>query len=1153
MPKGKGKKPSGSNKKKNRSSAGTSSQHSYGSQYDNGNTPSLDQGMYHTYKLKTQSFRDRIQKLLPKSTKLKSVSDLNRACDVIFDNAVSCDDGSQSDGSERQTKSNDNDGKTMSFVIPHEIILDLDVSIKLRSAFGISYGANSDKGHAYMLSTLEYCRKKLKQARSILKIKRKHAHFGVSRIADLQQNDEQKSSSNRYEYLTGSYDDNEDMENDDITITEDMVKKGTYPTLSPPEEPEEYYSIEEDLIKGSDRFQAIAFMLSIEQHMKAVSIEYEEMKKARRFERENIHYFQYEAKHNKDEVQCYRSKFSDLQFLLKSTVVTNMAIESVQSMEAALMVDRPHLSDLYSIIAVIFLPNYVAKIESMMKEREHQNDYLVKKFVGKIVGIVFHDGGSNLLDDAVKTFVQQSKLDYKKVYHEAEVIRNVMKFETISAMEEHLNPEMVDQLTGVYETKPHTWMDGSYYIGEDRCIFNTQKILQRRFNQIIYGTKFRGLEPFGGDVWIEDEVPAKKIRGDLDQLLSSEILPELIAWCDYRISPIGCIRSLPYIKELLPLVHLMRTHVEKLFDENKNNRLLPVPISLTFGIHALLTSIFELQGCGDVKRLAKFTKASFNTLFEQIEDVSNSDFAKQAYTFGETVSSLASCKNFVRSAGPPASATSEQHAFWNPVVGGQLLLFAVYSINICVGSAKVSGVGQLHLTLHLYHALKESKLIGDDEGPFLKMLDGIFDKTRKIWMGSRPINGEFEKKFHVSVRRKQKILPGEISASYKRVVERDFSEDIDDHVDDYCEPGMEKADKPFYDFISKAEMTKIIMNEVEMDIKPVNLFKVALILHEFVVGLGDAMGWCDMIVKDHIYEREKGSKGKLFSYDIGIKYQTYIKCMEQFFKGLDSLSDQSKETDNTNPGLDHDKAARFMVHFFNNVPEESYRYFRDGIEDMIRESQESYRALEEIKLDDFIRAKDLKERGNASFKKGKLAEALVSYNCAVQHYGSKTGPPGHQRETLVNIMSNIALIHHKKKSFSDAEEYATRALKIDPYHNKCLLRRAKVCYEISMNTPDGDYEKLSRALMDLMKCEFVLEQNKKEQVELETKVVLAIRKFNFFNKFGLVECMQIIKRITLFLDQNMTGTKTLWEDFSSCNTQNLDVMGALFRGLSNRI
>lgn len=153
MPRGKNKKVAKANKKKPRSSKPSaprpSSQNANDSQSDDNNQISsritsfaksknsnstLHQGMYQTYKMKTQSFRDRLKKILPKSTKLTSVSDLNRASNLIFEKAL--DQVIASTDGKSSNRINEHSSETMIIDIPDEIIKDLDQSIKLRSKVG---------------------------------------------------------------------------------------------------------------------------------------------------------------------------------------------------------------------------------------------------------------------------------------------------------------------------------------------------------------------------------------------------------------------------------------------------------------------------------------------------------------------------------------------------------------------------------------------------------------------------------------------------------------------------------------------------------------------------------------------------------------------------------------------------------------------------------------------------------------------------------------------------------------------------------------------------------------------------------------------------------------------------------------------------------
>ena len=99
---------------------------------------------------------------------------------------------------------------------------------------------------------------------------------------------------------------------------------------------------------------------------------------------------------------------SPLRVLLQCTAVTNLSIESKQSIEAALAADRPHLFSFYNVIGFVIYPSFIDEMEEMMNEKEHQNDYLVKRIVGKIVELSFHDKGQDHLDRAVRCFVKAS-------------------------------------------------------------------------------------------------------------------------------------------------------------------------------------------------------------------------------------------------------------------------------------------------------------------------------------------------------------------------------------------------------------------------------------------------------------------------------------------------------------------------------------------------------------------------------------------------------------------------------------------------------------------------------------------------------------------------------------------------------------------------
>lgn len=89
-----------------------------------------------------------------------------------------------------------------------------------------------------------------------------------------------------------------------------------------------------------------------------------------------------------------------------------------------------------------------------------------------------------------------------------------------------------------------------------------------------------------------------RMLGELDEPFMTAIMPELVEVC--KALPFDC---LPDRSQLLTVIDLIQRQV-------KGDRTEPVPIALTFGLHAALISISVLQGNGNLARIAANTKES---------------------------------------------------------------------------------------------------------------------------------------------------------------------------------------------------------------------------------------------------------------------------------------------------------------------------------------------------------------------------------------------------------------------------------------------------------------------------------------------------------------------------------------------------------------
>ncbi len=221
-------------------------------------------------------------------------------------------------------------------------------------------------------------------------------------------------------------------------------------------------------------------------------------------------------------------------------------------------------------------------------------------FVGDVVECGFrnpHSDPENRVGDLVSTFCRKWSLQREEI---AKIVDATVKLIHIEIQPDNVvQHPAVQSLLRAQGLAPHSWMQTRVFIGGDRNILNTHRLVQGLSNLLKQSppTKLMLKPGFFGALWDEQRRPARKIQGDMDQLLTGDILPELLTNCQ-----LGAFSNkIPGMDELFPFFKLLRLYVDK---PTK-----PVPLSLTFGVHAILTSIFELQGHNDVSIVAIASKA----------------------------------------------------------------------------------------------------------------------------------------------------------------------------------------------------------------------------------------------------------------------------------------------------------------------------------------------------------------------------------------------------------------------------------------------------------------------------------------------------------------------------------------------------------------
>lgn len=171
--------------------------------------------------------------------------------------------------------------------------------------------------------------------------------------------------------------------------------------------------------------------------------------------------------------------------------------------------------------------------------------------------------------------------------------------------------------------------------------------------------------------------------------------------------------------------------------------------------------------------------------------------------------------------------------------------------------------------------------------------------------------------------------------------------------------------------------------------------------------------------------------------------------------------------------------------------------------------QKSIDCFAALDCEAFAKVQEYKEQGNACFNNGQLQDAIEFYDKAVAMYGSCTGTHGEQRDTLVTLYSNMALVYSKTKSWEKSEACASKALALDIDHDKSLYRRAEARYQLSLSKlPQGDIRRLHLAKSDILNMSPVRPDSRKallkllDMIELEIKRLEKRQKDRFARNFA---------------------------------------------------
>jgi hypothetical protein len=491
-------------------------------------------------------------------------------------------------------------------------------------------------------------------------------------------------------------DDDDQDEEDENDIDVDKIRDGTLESLfEKPNEPKEEINIE-ILINGDDRFQACALLSTMDDYMGVVHQHYELLKN---------HLCGQQvlgqqppttesATNKKDEDDDDNRDAGILKLLMECTVVANMVTESVKSAENSLYIDHPHISSFYHVLMIVFLPSFIVEVEDFKQDNRNNNGnkqpeshsqldccHTVIDFVAKIVESAFHNNSNPAKATGnVKGFARKIGIKSKAVLLEHSIAPLIFVYDAIQnrlAIDESYNGVTViaemtrattTETTGIFEA--YSWLKRSSSIGGDSCILNTQHLIQKVLVISKTNSKLVSRTSFGGLTFDEETNPAARIREDLDEIFAGSILPELIKLCMQ-----DSFERIPHRSHLLTMIDLFQAHIKKDWTA-------PVPLSVSFSFHALLTSMFVLQVDKDLARIASIMKQSCSKLFSQLDTLSEpSNDPKNTPFFYKNVGMYKQIASFAKPVPIPYDQFKgqsvinpiivERSAFWKPLIGGE--------------------------------------------------------------------------------------------------------------------------------------------------------------------------------------------------------------------------------------------------------------------------------------------------------------------------------------------------------------------------------------------------------------------------------------------------------------------------------------------------
>jgi hypothetical protein len=590
--------------------------------------------------------------------------------------------------------------------VDQTIMDDLKLAIRVRRRVASSAYGGGDMGHSNFIVALTHCWACLRL------LQRSKKSRPASETA---KREDKYTLENRFAALAVEEDDSSD-DDDEEDLPSSMVNL-------PPFDKTPHASTVPLL--NEVRIDAILFLMTLDECMENASLQFRGLKEA---------YL--------DGQRSGRPDTTIIQQLMQATTVVNFSIQQVATVEHELVTDHEQLSTVYRLLAVVVGSDAIHDLCKLVQQISPQAKEFTEVDAAAFFGDAMECGFRNPSDPDNR--IKNLDDDFCSKWHiRIEDLQSIGMYTARIAAISSLQVELKENaelhaLLAAEGSPTRPWLPVVFIGGTERPITHTIRLLQETSNAIENKSFCQPPRPgFFGEPWDETRNMAKTIAKDFDSLLLGDVLPHLLSMCSSGMLS----TSLPYENELLPLFVHLRKFV-------KNPRK-PISWTLAFSVHAVLTSIYDVQGENCVGRLGDIARAAFQLFMDQLQNCINRvDMVPTTKAWKHNLGIMHQLRWLVAT---PIQGTpeSEYRALWNPMCAGTFLGCLAYFVNLDFGSAMVDSSKQLSIVLHLFNGLVRHGLFPRGELPILDLLHSRFANCKAVWEGPLPERGEFVKRFWI--------------------------------------------------------------------------------------------------------------------------------------------------------------------------------------------------------------------------------------------------------------------------------------------------------------------------------------------------------------------------------------------------------------------